>query len=123
MAALATLCFAEPQKRKPAPPSVEIVEILAHRSEKTLTIDGRVRNSGGQPIQGLQLVLDFLSSDGRVVTRQRGTLDSPWLDPGEQAEFQWQMRDHPRAVSFVVRAVDRAQTELPVRNAGPHWIE
>lgn len=123
MAPLATLCFAAPQQRKPAPPEVAILEVVAHRSERVVTIDGRMRNSGGRPLEGLQLVLDFVTSDGKVITRQRGAIEPEWLEPGEQAEFRWQMRDHARAVSFLVRAVDRRGNELPVKNPGPHYIE
>jgi len=123
LATLATLCAAAAQQRKPAPPVVEIVEVAAHRSERLVTIDGKVRNAGGRPLKGLQLVLDFMASDGKVITRQRGAIEREWLEPGEDAEFRWQMRDHPRAVSFRFRAVDGVQSELPVKNAGPHYID
>ncbi len=123
LAALATLCVAAAQKRKPAPPAVQILEVAAHRSERLITIDGKVRNVGGRPLKGLELILDFMTSEGQVITRQRGAIEAEWLDPGEEAEFRWQMRDHARAVSFQVRAVDGMKNELPVKNAGPHYID
>jgi len=121
--ALASLCFAQTQPRKsPPPPAVEILEILAQRSERLLTIDGRLRNSGGRALEGLELVFDMMASDGQVITRQRGAVEPDPLEPGEEAEFRWQMRDHARAVSLRVRAGDRSGKEVPVKNAGPHAI-
>lgn len=123
--ALATLCFAATQKRKspPPPPAVQILEVVPRRSEGLITIDGRLRNIGARPLEGLELVLDFAASDGQVITRQRGAVETDPLDPGQEAEFRWQMRDHPRAVSVRIRAVARKDAELPVKNAGPHFIE
>lgn len=123
--ALATLCFAGPQKRKspPPPPAVHIVELAAHRSDGLVTIDGRLRSLAARPLEGLELVLEFETTDGKVITRQRGAIEPDPLPPGEEAEFRWQMRDHVRAVSFRIHAVERAGREVIVRNAGPHYIE
>lgn len=123
--ALATFCSAAAQKRKPPPPppAVQILEIVARRSDGLITIDGRLRNIGSRPLEGLELVLDFTASDGLVITRQRGAIEPDPLDPGEEAEFGWKMRDHARAVSLRIRALDRKESELPVKNAGPHFIE
>ena len=122
--ALATLCFALPQKRKsPPPPAIAIVEIVARRSERLLTIDGRLRNLADRPLQGLELVLEFETTDGKVITRQRGAVEPDPLEPGEEAEFRWQMRDHARAVSFRIQAVERTGREIIVKNAGPHFID
>lgn len=125
LAALATLCFAEPQKRKspPPPPAVQILQLAAHRSEGLVTIDGRLRSLAARPLEGLELVLEFETTDGKVITRQRGAIEPDPLPPGEEAEFRWQMRDHVRAVSFRIHAVERAGREVIVRNAGPHYIE
>lgn len=123
--ALATLCFALPQKRKspPPPPAIAILEIAAHRSERLVTIDGRLRNLAARPLEGLELVLEFETTDGKVITRQRGAVEPDPLDPGEEAEFRWQMRDHVRAVSFRIQAVERTGREIIVKNAGPHFID
>ncbi len=121
--ALATLCCAEPQKRKSPPPAVQILELAAHRSEGLVTIDGRLRSLAARPLEGLELVLEFATTDGRIITRQRGAIEPDPLPPGAEAEFRWQMRDHVRAVSFRIHAVERAGREVIVRNAGPHYIE
>lgn len=122
--ALATFCSAQPQKRKsPPPPAVQIIELAAHRSQGLVTIDGRLRSLAARPLEGLELVLEFETTDGKVITRQRGAIEPDPLPPGEDAEFRWQMRDHVRAVSFRILAAERAGREVIVRNAGPHYID
>ncbi|MGB9606048.1 MAG: hypothetical protein ACP5U2_05420 [Bryobacteraceae bacterium] len=123
--ALATLCFALPQKRKSPPPptAIVIVELAAHRTEGLVTIDGKLRNLAARPLEGLELVFEFETTDGSVVTRQRGTIESDPLHPGEEAEFRWQMRDHVRAVSFRIQAVERGGRVVMVKNSGPHYID
>ncbi len=122
--ALGSLWCAGPQKRKSLrPPEVEVVEISVRRVERLLEIDGRVRNSGERPLRGLILLFDLLASGREVLTTQKGAVEEEVLEPGGEAEFRWQMKDHVRAVSLRVNAVDRSGSELPVKRPGPYPVE
>jgi hypothetical protein len=122
--ALASLLCAADRKRKPAKgPDVRIVEVTAHRSEGTVSIDGRVRNCGLKPLQRLTLIFSLRAPGRKVVTTQRGVIDDEILEPGSEAEFHWAMRDHARAVEFDVDAVDGSGRELIVEKPGPYPVE
>jgi hypothetical protein len=113
------------KKDKREPEAVEVVEIKAVRpvEERTITIDGRIRNAGQKPIERLTLVFDILGPDGEVVSRQRGAIDEAVLDPGQESEFHWQMRDHAPAVDIRVGAVNHDDVLVEVRKPGPYTIE
>jgi hypothetical protein len=104
---------------------VESVEIAVVRpaEERLITIDGRVRNVGSQPIKGLTLVFEALAPEGEIVSRQRGTVDDEVLEPGQESEYHWQMRDEPRAVEIRVHAVDGEDVAVNVEKPGPYPIE
>lgn len=124
LAALASLLCGAGQKRKaPSPPEVEVVEVKAHRLKRLISVDGRVSNGSPRPIQKLTLVFHFRTTDGQVLTTQRGTIQEEILEPGEESEFYWQMRDHVRAVEFTVEAVDGSGRDLTVDKAGPYPVE
>ncbi len=56
LVALAPLWCEGAQKRKaPRPPDVRILEVVSHRSEGLITVDGRVGNCGARPIAKLTL--------------------------------------------------------------------
>ena len=124
LVALAPLWCGSAQKRKaPRPPEVRILEVASRRSEGLITVDGRVGNCGTRPILKLILVLHFRTTDGKVITTQRGVVEPARLTPGEEGEFRWQMRDHARAVDFIIEAVEGADRELVVEKPGPYPIE
>lgn len=122
--AFASLWFASGQKRKQErPPDVEMTAASAHRAPgRRINLDGRVKNVGQKPIENLILVFDFLTAGEKVITTQRGPIDSKWLEPAESCEFHFQMTDHARAVSFRVRATSKG-FELLVANGGPFPVE
>jgi hypothetical protein len=104
---------------------VEIVEIAVVRpaEEHLITIDGRVRNVGILPIKGLTLVFESLAPEGEIVSRQRGTVDDEVVEPGQESEYHWQMRDEPRAVEIRVHAFDKEDVPVNVVKPGPYTIE
>jgi hypothetical protein len=114
-------------KRKPKDPSllkIEVIEVACRRTpDGRVEMDGRIRNSGQRDIENLIVIFHFRAPSDEVITTQRGKIDALVLEPGEEAEFHWQMRDHARAVKFHVDAVDRAGTELTVEHPGPYPIE
>jgi hypothetical protein len=113
------------QKRKPTkPPSLEVLEITVHRTtERTVEIDGRIRNSGDKQLQKITIRFRVLAPDNATLTTQRGDLEPEILDPGEEAEFHWQMREPARAVAVLVEAVDLRDAELVIAKAGPYAID
>jgi hypothetical protein len=115
------------KKRKPQdyqrPPDLEVLEITVRRNGGVLEFDGRVRNCGDRPIQQLKLVFHLLSSDDKVITTQRGDIDPALLEPGEETSFEWQARDHARAVSVRIEATNRNADDLKVVKPGPYPID
>jgi hypothetical protein len=122
--ALAPLwCGAGPKRKAPRPPDVRVIEVTAHRSQGLINVDGRVGNCGLRPIPKLTLLLHFRTTDRQVITTQRGTIDPAVLEPGEDAEFRWQLKDHARAVEFTLEAVDGSGRDLTVEQPGPYPVE
>ncbi len=112
------------RQKKDRPPELEVVEFAARRtSDGRLEIDGRVRNIGTRPQEKVVLHFYAISPDGKVVTTQNGTLPEPVLAPGEESAFQWQARDHVRAVNINIGAENRAGDELAILKPGPYPIE
>ena len=119
------VCAGAPQKRRkgPKPPELEVVEVSAHRVEGRIALDGRVRNTGDKPIQGLVLIFDFLAPGSAVITTQKHALEVESLAPGAESTFSVQMQDHNRAVRYQVSAVDQGERDLRVTKPGPYLIE
>ncbi len=111
------------KKKAPKPPDVEVLEATAHRTEGRISLEGRVRNSGLKPIQGLVLVFDFMAPGRQVITTQKGGVDEEVLDVNGEASFHMQLNEPPRAVQFQINAVDEAGRDLRVAKPGPFPIE
>ena len=110
--------------KSPRAPRVEVLELTVQRTtERTVEIDGRVRNCGEKSIRHLVLHFKVLSPEGDVVTTQTGEISPEVLEPGEEAEFHWRMRDHARAVSLRVEASAPNDPVLALANPGPYAIE
>ncbi|HVX67304.1 MAG TPA: hypothetical protein VHA11_11910 [Bryobacteraceae bacterium] len=111
------------EKRRPG--RVGLLELSVHRisDEKRIEVDGRLRNDGDKPLQGLALVLHFLGADEDQVTQLRGRIDNEVLDAGDEAEFHWQLGDHPRAVEVRVTGADSQGFEVDVDRPGPYPVE
>jgi len=124
LVALASLLCLLAQKRKsPKPPEVQVVEVMARRSEGVVTIDGRVRNCGLKPIRGLTLLFSMKAPGGQTVTTKKGAIEEELLEPNQESEFHWAMKDPVRAVEFQIEAVDSSTRELMVDKPGPYPVE
>jgi hypothetical protein len=110
---------------KPKKGVAAILEISVRRSaeERVISVEGRVANSGAKPIAGLTLVFRILAPSGEEVSRQRGAVEQDPLDPGEESEFHWQMKDHARAVEVRIEAVSHDGFDVTVEKPGPYTIE
>lgn len=112
------------QHKAAKPPQLEVVELVAKRTtEGTVEIDGRIRNCGEKSLQNLVLRFKVLAPGQEVLTTQNGTVSPEVLDPGEEAEFHWRMREPARAVTVLVAAVSRGENDLTVAKPGPYTIE
>lgn len=121
---LLVLAAGEAQRKGPKPPQVEMLELVAKRTtEGTVEIDGRVRNCGEKSLQNLVLRFKVLAPGQEVLTTQKGTISPEVLDPGEEAEFHWRMREPARGVTVLVTAMSRGENELIVDKPGPYTIE
>jgi len=106
--------------------AIKLVEMVVHRSDgsdRLLGIDGRLVNSGPDPIRELVLIFDVMGVDDKVVNRQRGKVDEDPLAPGQESEFHWQMRDQSDAVEIRVRATAHGDQPVKVDQPGPYPIE
>ena len=117
------LCAADGKRKPPKLPDVQVLEAKARRSEGQVLVDGRVRNSGSKPLNGLTLFFDFMSTDDVVVTTKRHAIDEDVLSPAKESEFRLFLADPGRAVSFLMRAETNAGKELRISNAGPFPVE
>lgn len=121
----AGIAAAQKKKRKKAddPPELEVLTFAARRRSGVLEFDGRVRNCGERPLEKLVLIFYVVSPDGKVVTTQKGQVDSQFLEPGEEYGFEWQARDHARAVTVTIGATNRGGDELVLVKPGPYPID
>jgi hypothetical protein len=122
---LASLLAQKDRKRNtpPKPPEVEVVEATARRQERRVALDGRVRNSGERPIQGLVLLFDFMAPGRSVITTKRGSVEDGIVEPEQEVEFHVQLEDQPRAVHFRIGAEDGSSRDLKVVKGGPFPID
>jgi hypothetical protein len=105
-------------------PRVEVLEFAVKRTlDRTIEIDGRIRNCGENAIHKLVLRFKVLSADGDILATQLGAISPEVLEPGDEAEFHWQMRDPPSAVDLRIEAVDHNENVLGVDKPGPYTIE
>lgn len=117
------LSLSAPAKKPPKQPDIQVIEIAARRAEGNITLDGRVRNTGLKPIQGLTLIFDFLAPGKLVITTQKTTIEDEILEPGKEAAFHAIMVDAVRAVKCQMSAIDEGERDLRVENSGPFPIE
>src|SRR6185436_16486510 len=67
-------------QKKVKPPDVEVLEASAHRGERTILVDGRIRNTGEKAIKELTLLFHFMAPGRQVVTTQKGQIEEPLLE-------------------------------------------
>ncbi len=105
--------------------TIKVLEMTVRRpgSGGSISIDGRIVNSGPQAIRELVLILEVTGPDGQVVSRQRGKVEEDPLDSGAESAFQWLMRDQLTAVEVGVHAVAHGEQPVKVEEPGPYPIE
>jgi hypothetical protein len=111
------------QKRKARPTSIHVLELVARRVDGTIEIDGRVANTGERALQRLVLLFDILAPGGEVLTTQQGEVDQELLEPGDNADFHWKLREPARSVYVRLEARERNKLGVDVENPGPYTIE
>ena len=114
------LCGAAKKKKQL---SIQVMETSARRGEETISLDGRVRNSGDRPIQKLILLFDFIAPGGAVISTQQFPVEESVLEPGTDTVFRAKLNDNVRAVRYRVGATDSVGREFLVSNPGPYVIE
>ena len=102
---------------------IDVIEVVAHRGDDMIEIDGRVRNTSDKAIRGLVLSFDFTAPDGSVMTTQTAPVDEENLPAGAEAPFHMQLSNPPRAVKFKVSAVNESKRWLRVTRGGPFAID
>ena len=100
-----------------------VVETAVRRGEGIITVDGKVRNTGERPIQGLTLLFDFLAPGRQVMTTQKIQMEEPVLAPGQEAVYRGALTDPVRSVRYRFHAADEAGRDVRVDNGGPFSIE
>jgi hypothetical protein len=116
------LCAASQKKQKKIL-EISVVETAGHRTEGTIALDGRVRNTGNTPIEGLVILFDFMAPGGAVISTQKFPTEDEVLEVGQETVFRAQLNDEVRAVRYRISAVDRGERDVKVGKAGPYVIE
>ena len=117
------LCFGQEKRKSGKPPDIEVVESAAHRSEGSVSLEGRVRNGSAKTVNGLILLFDFIDTGGQVIATKQSPVDEEALEPGADSTFHFETADPVRAVQFRVRATDTAGHDLRVEPAAKKAIE
>jgi hypothetical protein len=121
---LACLAPAALQKRKQQSQNqVEVMEAKAERQERSIMLDGRVKNTGQRVLYRLTLVFDLIDSEQKVIASRKGPIEEDVLEPGEEATFQFHVPDQARAVQFRMGAESKKTVDLEVIKPGPFLIE
>lgn len=112
-------------KRKPDPnklPEVT-VELKIERDAGSIKLDGKARNVGVKPLDGIVLFFEFLEPGGKMISRMTTVASEHPVDPGEEAEFFTQTPDQVRAVHIRLDAEDSKGRYLRLAKSGPFTIE
>jgi hypothetical protein len=105
------------------PPALEVNDMTAQRDQELLVIDCKLKNTGERPAEKLVVIVDVLDSDKRAITTQKGGSDPESIEPGEQADFNAQMRLPPRAVYVRLSFEDGAGRDIKSNKTGAVAIE
>jgi hypothetical protein len=116
------LCGASQKKQKRVL-EISVVETVGRRVEGTIALDGRVRNTGNTPIEGLVILFDFMAPGGAVISTQKFPTEDEVLEVGQESVFRGQLSDEVRAVRYRISAIDRGERDVKVGKAGPYVIE
>ena len=78
------------------------VELRVEREEGRIKVDGKVKNIGIKPLDGVVLFFEFLESGVRMISRMTTVAAEHAMDPGEEAEFLTQTSDQVLAVQVQI---------------------
>lgn len=112
-------------KRKPDPnklPEVT-VELKIERDAGSIKLDGKAKNVGVKPLDGIVLFFEFLEPGGKMISRMTTIASEHPVQPGEEAEFLTQTPDQVRAVHIRLDAEDSKGRYLRLAKSGPFTIE
>jgi hypothetical protein len=112
-----------PRSDPKKPPDLLMVELRVERGDKTITVDGRVRNNSIKPLDGVVLFFEFLEPGGKMISRMIAQVTDAPVPPGDEGEFLTQTPDQVRAVHVRVDAEDAKGRYLVLDKPGPHVIE
>jgi hypothetical protein len=119
----AAVLGAADKKKKPKPPEITIVEVRGQREAGVIAFDGKVKNTGERPADGVLLKFDFLDTSKVPLTTQKGSIDDETLDPGEECEFRFQVDAPPRSVFFRIEAYGSNGMDIRTSRGGPFPIQ
>jgi hypothetical protein len=111
------------KKDKDKPPDLELLDFKVRREDKTISVEGRVRNISAKPMKGAILFFEFLESDQKMISRMIAEVTKDAIPPGEDASFETQTKDQSRAVSVRLDVEDRDGRYFKLDKPGPHDIE
>ena len=114
--------FGQKERKPQNVTRIEVAELKAARAERRITLDGTIRNAGTRPLTKLVLLFDLLDADRKTISRRRGAVEEPLLEPGDDYSFEFYVADHVRAVEVGVAAEARG-LEIDVAKPGPYLIE
>lgn len=119
---LGSTAMAAERKKKPKPAEISFVDVMSRREGELITVDGKVKNTGERPADGVILKFDFLDTSKVPLTTQKGAIDDESLEPGEECEFRFQVDAPPRSVFIRVEAYGGNGMDIKSANAGPFTI-
>ena len=99
------------------------VELRIERDAGTIKVDGKAKNVGVKPLEGIVLFFEFLEPGGRMISRMTTVAAEDAIQPGKEAEFLTQTPDQVRAVHVRLDAEDSKGRYLRLAKAGPFTIE
>ncbi len=117
------LLFGAPQKRKQAAATLDLSSFQARRSGDRVEIDGKLKNTGQEPVSRGELVFSFLSTDKRVLSTRRADLEPELLKPGEETVILLQTPYPAGAVSILVGVSSKDGRAVNLDHRGPYPIE
>ncbi|HYM09248.1 MAG TPA: hypothetical protein VEU62_00875, partial [Bryobacterales bacterium] len=85
-AALIPLAFAGP-KKPPRKPDIQFLKVSTSRQEGAITYEGDLRVTGEKPVAGLILHIEFLDTEGILLTQQKIETTEDTLAPGVEKHF------------------------------------
>jgi hypothetical protein len=110
-------------KKPPRKSDIQFRKITSSRQEGAITYEGDLKVTGEKPVAGLILHIEFLDTEGILLTQQKIETTEETLTPGMEKHFAVRGNDVPRAVSFRLSATDRTGRDLSTDGSGPYPLD